>query len=396
MQVIEVLDKKTKKDFHQVPKVLYKNDPWWVCPLDSEIEGKFNPDQNAAFKDGEAKRWVLKENGQLIGRVAAFYNAKKAAEFEQPTGGLGFFECINNQDAANLLFDTARDWLKSKGMEAMDGPVNFGENDSFWGLLVEGFTHPGYGMPYNYPYYKDLFSNYGFKLFFEQYSYHLDLNKKFPERFWKIAEWVSKKPGFSFRHFTWKEKEKFVNDMTYIYNKAWAQFKEDYTPLDTKTIYATISKAKPIIDGELVWFAYHNDEPIAFFIMFPDVNQILKKLDGKINLWNIIKFLYYKRRKEITRIRALVAGVIPKFQNSGIESAIFWHLQQVMYNKPHFQELELSWVGDYNPKMRSLYEAVGGKLAKIHHTYRYLFDRKKPFKRFMPEALQNKKKAERV
>ncbi|MFW5780946.1 MAG: GNAT family N-acetyltransferase [Bacteroidota bacterium] len=318
MQVIEVLDKKTKKDFHQVPKVLYKNDPWWVCPLDSEIEGKFNPDQNAAFKDGEAKRWVLKENGQLIGRVAAFYNAKKAAEFEQPTGGLGFFECINNQDAANLLFDTARDWLKSKGMEAMDGPVNFGENDSFWGLLVEGFTHPGYGMPYNYPYYKDLFSNYGFKLFFEQYSYHLDLNKKFPERFWKIAEWVSKKPGFSFRHFTWKEKEKFVNDMTYIYNKAWAQFKEDYTPLDTKTIYATISKAKPIIDGELVWFAYHNDEPIAFFIMFPDVNQILKKLDGKINLWNIIKFLYYKRRKEITRIRALVAGVIPKFQNSGI------------------------------------------------------------------------------
>jgi len=386
--IIEVTNRSLENQFLQVPGILYKNDPYWVCMPDNDLRKIFNPEKNRNFIEGEAARWILKdEKGKLIGRIAAFYNMKKAKAEKILTGGAGFFECINDQKSANLLFDTARQWLAIRGMKAMDAPVNFGENDSNWGLLVEGFTQPGIGMPYHLPYYKELFLNYGFQIFFKQFTFHLDLTKNFPERFWKIAEWIGKKPDFHFKHFTWKDADAFINDAAYIYEKAWSAFKDDFTPLDPQLLRETMNGAKPIIDGEMIWFAYHNNEPISFFIMFPDANQILKKLNGKLHLWNMLRFLYYKKTKTITRIRAIAAGVIPKFQNSGVESGIFWHMNEKMKYKPQYKEIELSWVGDFNPKMISLYNAVGGKKAKTHYTLRFIFDPSVPFERFMPEKV---------
>src|SRR5690606_33473124 len=128
--------KASRKLFHKVPHVIYKNDPNWVCPLEGMIESIFTPDKNPSYKNGDARRWVLlDEHNNLTGRIAAFYNMDKATIYDQPTGGCGFFECTNNQENANLLFDAARNWLKERGMEAMDGPVNFGENYMNWGLL---------------------------------------------------------------------------------------------------------------------------------------------------------------------------------------------------------------------------------------------------------------------
>jgi hypothetical protein len=384
----EVITRKHENLFLDFPGTLYKNDPFWVRSPDDDIRKIFNPQKNRCFNDGEAARWILTdEKGSVTGRIAAFYNMKKARAENVLAGGCGFFECVNNQQSANLLFDTAREWLAGKGFKAMDAPVNFGENDTHWGLLVEGFTHPGLGMPYHLPYYKDLFVNFGFQVFFKQYTFHLDLTKKFPERFWKIAEWIGKKPDFHFKHFAWDEADSFIKDATYIYNTAWKNFKEDYTPLDPELLKDTLNNAKEIIDEEMIWFAYHKDEPISFFIMFPDANQILKKLNGKMHLWNKLRFLYYKKNKTITRIRAVAAGVIPKFQNSGVESGIFWHLNEKMKHKPQFTELELSWVGDYNPKMISLFEAVGAVKAKTHYTLRYMIDPLIPFERLMPEKI---------
>jgi hypothetical protein len=390
--IIEVTTYKLEKKFLELPRILYKNDQYWVCVPDNEIRKIFNPSKNPNFIDGEASRWILtNENGLVIGRIAAFYNMKKAKADKVLAGGAGFFECKHDQEAANLLFDTAREWLAKRGMKAMDAPVNFGENDTNWGLLVDGFTHPGIGMPYHFPYYKELFLNYGFRVFFKQFSFHLDLTKKFPERFWKIAEWIGKKPDFHFKHFTWKEAESFIKDAKYIYDTAWITLKEDFTPLDPQLLRSTMNNARPIIDGEMIWFAYYKDEPISFFIMFPDANQILKKLNGKMHIWNILRFLYYKKTKTITRIRVLAAGVIPKYQNSGVESGIFWHLNKKIKQKPQYKEMELSWVGDYNPKMISLYEAVGGIKAKTHYTLRYMIDSDVPFERFMPQKVNPEK-----
>jgi GNAT superfamily N-acetyltransferase len=396
MRVIEVIKKHDKKEFINFPKRLYKDDPFWVCPLDSGIESVFNPRKNHTFGHGEAMRWILKDsNENTIGRIAAFIDSVRSAANRQATGGIGFFEVNENREAAFMLFNTAREWLTERGMEAMDGPINFGENDNNWGLLVDGFMQQGFGMPYHKRYYRAFFEEYGFINYFEQYSYHRDVRTadnaivKFPERIMKIAEWLSKRPGYSFHHFDFRNKEKFEKDIIEIYNSAWSVFKEDFTPLDRAFLKESLEKAKVIIDEELIWFAYYNDKPISFFILFPDLNQILKPLNGKLHFWNLIRFAYFKVTHRMTRMRAVVGGVHPAYQNSGVESAIFLHLYEVFKKKPWFKELELSWVGDFNPKMIAIYEALGAKKAKTHVTYRYFINKKLPFIRYKDEMTEN-------
>jgi GNAT superfamily N-acetyltransferase len=392
MQVKEVLTGAEKKEFINFPKELYRNDPGWICPLDNAIESIFDPAANHAFSRGEAVRWILRnDKGATIGRVATFIDNTRSAANRQPTGGMGFFEVIEDREAAFMLFDTAREWLTERDIEAMDGPVNFGENDNNWGLLVEGFMPQAYGMPYNKPYYRSFFEEYGFIKYFEQYSYHREIRDEnneivqFPERLMKISEWISKRPGYSFRHFEIRNRIKYMKDITEIYNAAWAVFKEDFTPLDDKFLLESFEKARPVIDEELIWFAYFNEKPIAFFILFPDLNQIIRHLGGSLNFIGKLKFIYYKTTHEMTRLRAVVGGVHPEYQNSGVASAIFFHLYKVFKNKPWLQELELSWVGDFNPKMIAIYEALGAHKAKTHYTYRYLINKELSFMTYKEE-----------
>lgn len=379
MKTIQVNDKHLIKQFLDLPRQLYKDDPAWVCPLDNMVEAIFDPAKNIFFQHGEASRWLLQnDEGKIIGRVAAFINRKKAAGYEQPTGGMGFFECIDNKDAAFLLFDTCKQWLNERGMEAMDGPINFGENDNFWGLLVEGFTHPSFGMPYNHPYYEKFFQEYGFTIYFEQVTNHLNLLKPFPERFWKIAEWIRKKPGYSWQHFELKHKDKYLNDIKEIYDDAW-QHHNNFTPLNLETIKSEFEQAKPFLAEEFVWFVYREQEPVAFLVMLPDVNQVLKPMKGKLHWINKIKLFFLLKTKRINRARITIMGVKTAHQRYGLESGIFWEMQHVM-NLPkfkHYKEVELSWVGDFNPKMESLHNAVGADFGKRHRTYRYLFDQTK-------------------
>jgi hypothetical protein len=381
MQLIEVTDRKSKKQFHKIPHIIYADDPNWVAPIQGMVENIFDPAKNKTFKNGKAIRWVLvDENGKLLGRIAAFINFDLSKTYDQPTGGCGFFECIDSQEAANILFNAAVKWNKENGMEAIDGPINFGENFMNWGLLVDGFMPQGYGMQYNPKYYEKLFRTFGFEVYFEQYSFHMDYSVPFPERFWKIAEWVAKKPGYTFKHLDYKEIDNFIDDICTVYEGAWSSF-EHYKPLDPEDLYDFINDSKAILDPEMIWFAYHENKPIAMFAMIPDINQILRKLNGKLNLLGIAKFFYYKRKNIMTRTRILLMGVDAKYQRYGIESAIFWHQDKFMKSKPQYTEVELSWAGDFNPKILLLYESVGGKKAKIHYTMRYLFDRTKPFKR---------------
>jgi|SRR5664279_657842 len=392
MKIVEVITKDHKKEFIDFPKRLYNTDPYWVCQLDSAVESVFDPLKNHTFKHGAAMRWILKDDSeQTIGRIAAFIDNVRSDANNQPTGGIGFFEVIENRDAAFMLFDKAIEWQISHNIQAVDAPVNFGENDNNWGLLVDGFMQPGVGMPYNKKYYRSFFEEYGFQNYFEQYSYHRDVRDKdnkiveFPERIMKIAEWLTKRPGYSFRHFEFRNKAKYVNDIVEIYNSTWSVFKEDFTPLDPDILEESLEKAKQIIDEKLIWFAYFNDKPIAFFVLFPDFNQILKHFNGKLHLWNMVRFFYYKLTHKMTRMRALVGGVHPTHQNSGVESAIFFQLYKVFKKKPWFKELELSWVGDFNSRMIAIYEALGAKKAKTHITYRYLINKELSFIRYKDE-----------
>lgn len=382
MQVIIVNDKKSVNDFHKLPYFIYKNDSNWIPPLRMMVESIFNPEKNNTLDGGGVKRWLVEKDEKIVGRIAAFHTNGYSKSFDQLTGGIGFFECINDQDVANLLFDTARDWLKDRGMEAMDGPINIGENFFNWGVLVDGFMPQAFGMQYNLPYYHSLFENYGFKTFYEQYSYHLNITSPdLPERFWKIAAWTAKKPAYSFKHFTFKDSDSFTRDFIQIYDQAWEKH-NNYKKIEPNEIKTMIKQSKMMIEEDFIWFVYHNGEPIAFFMMVPDLNQLFKHFyDGKMNFLRLLKLLYLKKRRVMNRCRVLVMGVIPRFQKSGIESAIFYQLRQVLLKKDWFEEMELSWVGDFNPKMIAIFKAVGGQHAKTHLTLRYLFDRNVEFKR---------------
>jgi len=391
MKILEVKDRKTAKEFLEFHKNHYKDDPQWICPLDKEFNSVFNPDTNNTFRHGRLRRWILKnENGTIIGRIAAFIDDLRLKAYKQATGGLGFFEVIEDWEAAKLLFDTAVDWLKKEGMEAVDGPITFGSNETNWGLLVEGYSQPTYGMQYHKKYYKGYFEKYGFLNYYEQYSYIRDIAsvEVFPERFMKIAEWIHKKPGYEFRHLEINKIRSYIEDLVEVYNTTWSEFREDYEPLNTDEFYKTFKKSKAFVDEELIWFAYKDGKPIAFFVLFPDLNLILKHFNGRLNLWNTMRFLYLKKRNTMTRMRALVAGVVPAYQNSGVESAIFLCLYHVFMKKRFYTELELSWVGDFNKKMMSIYSAIGASKSKTHITYRYMINKNLPFTRLKDEMAE--------
>jgi hypothetical protein len=131
---------------------------------------------------------------------------------------------------------------------------------------------------------------------------------------------------------------------------------------------------KSLLVPEFIWFAYHGDEPIAFEVMLPDINQMLRFFNGKINLWGKLKVGLRGKKRIFTRARITIMGVKPHYQKSGIESALFWHMDSVMKKNLQYNEVELSWVGDFNPKMRMLHEAVGGVFSKRHITYRKYFN----------------------
>jgi hypothetical protein len=382
MVPIEVKDNQTGREFLEVPKLLYRNDPSWTCPLDMEIENIFNPQKNSCFQHGDARRWIIKDKeGNLIGRIAAFYDKNKAYHNPQPTGGIGFFECINDIKASVCLFDVAREWLSAQGMQAMDGPINFGENFVNWGLLVDGFVPQGYGMPYNFQYYKEFFESYGFKTYFEQYSFHDLFSRPYPQAMRAFGERLWKKPEFSFKHIEMKNAEKYLRDLVVMYDKVWADFLENYTPLKYEDLYQIFKEAKAILNEKFIWFAYHNGEPVGFLIVFPDFNQVLRKLkNGKLNFLNILRLLYYKK-KVITRGRLLLSGVIPEFQRTGVVGGMYIKLTDSM-RESGYEELELSWVGDYNITVNRMYGQFGASKEKTHITYRYLFDQQAPFERF--------------
>ncbi len=380
----EVKSSKDIKEFLDFPAMLYKDDPNWIRPLDQDVEAVFSPAKNKLFRNGAAIRWLLKtKQGKTIGRMAAFYNQATARVNQQPTGGIGFFDCINDHTAAFMLFDAGKNWLADKGMEAMDGPISFGERDSFWGCLVDGFHEPVYNMPYNFGYYKDFFEEYGFQNYFNQYTYHrkIILEGLHPAVQQK-AERIFKNPEYEFKMISWKDNEKFADDFMVIFNKAWARF-PGIKKVSKMHALALLKAMRPVMDTRLVYFAYHNAEPIAFFIMMPDIYQIIKKFRGRFHALNKLRFLYFLRvRKICTRIIGRIFGVIPEFQGRGIEAALVLRFAEEAL-KPNFQytDLELNWIGDFNPTMMKMCEQIGGNIYKTHVTFRYLFDRNKEFVR---------------
>jgi hypothetical protein len=382
---IIVNNDKRVREFLEFPGTLFKTNKYWIRPLDEEVEKVFHPETNKLFRNGDAIRWILlDENRHVAGRMAAFYDKKSALKNKQPTGGIGFFDCIDDEKAASTLFDAGKAWLKSKGMEAMDGPVNFGDRDNFWGCLADGFQHePVFNMPYNYPYYNQLFENYGFKNYFNQYTYHIDVQggSHSPVIREKAAR-LHRDPAYHFEILNNENKARIPNDFMVIFNKAWARF-PGVSRVRKEQARALFKTLKPIMDRHAVIFGYYHDDPIAFYVMVPDLNQLIRKFNGKMNLLNKLRLMAdLKIVKKCDRLIGLIFGVVPEHQGKGVESGLVVRFEEEIFSgRVKYTDLEMNWIGDFNPGMMKLVEQIGGTIHKTHTTYRYLFDPAQKFER---------------
>jgi len=367
MNIIEVNSTEHKKSFLDFPSQLYIQDREFIRHLDNDIESVFDSSKNRYLGFGEAKRWLLIKDEKVIGKIAAFYHKENA---EEPFSGIGFFDCINSQEAANLLFTTATEWLKRKGFSFALGPVNFGERDSFWGLMVSGFKNPSYRENYNPPYYQELFENFGFKKKIEQTTSAITRADFNYDRFSKLASRVFANPRYEFRHLKKQELDKFADDFVTIYNKAW-QIHENYRPLTKDRIKTQMKEMMPIAPEEFNWFVYADGQPAGFYINVLNINPIFKKSNGKFDLMTKFRFLFNKSK--IDKVRGIVFGVIPEFHNLGLEVGLIMKLYEQVH-KPkykHIKSSELAWVGDFNPKMLSMFESMGARVVKTHYTYKW-------------------------
>ena len=379
MQMHEVKTAADKQDFLQIAVDLYKNDTNWIRPLDKDIEEMFDPAKNKFFKRGECTRWLLKDNaGKNIGRIAAFVN--RQYKQDRPTGGMGFFECINDQQAASFMLDHCKAWLSERGMEAMDGPINFGERDKWWGVVVDGFYSPLYGMTYNPPYYQQLLEAYGFQTYFNQVCFAMQVKQQLEDKFYQRHAAIAADPGYKAVMIDKGQIEKFAKDFTYVYNKAWAGHGGGKS-LEEKQVQKMFKTMKPVMDAHLIWFVYYKEEPVAMWINLPDLNQYFKHMNGKFGLLQKIRFVLLQKFGKCSRFVGLVFGIIPEHQGKGVDAYMIVEGAKVIQPMARYEDYEMQWIGDFNPKMVNIAESLGTHRSRTLRTYRYLFDRTKEFKR---------------
>ncbi|MCB0400695.1 MAG: hypothetical protein KDD41_01300 [Flavobacteriales bacterium] len=382
MQIKQVVDDTTKKEFTDLPWKIYQNDPNWIPHLKQDIEKVFDPQQNKAHANGKIIRWILQDaNEQTIGRIAAFIDYATANTFEQPTGGIGFFECIDSREAAFKLFDTAKDWLQEQGMEAMDGPINFGEKNMFWGLLTENFTDPNsYGMNYNPPYYHTFFEDYGFQVYYNQYMYKRKTGIPVQDSFVEKSERIMSRKGYAIRNAQGMSIEDIAMNFREVYNNAWGGH-NNFQDMNTKTAMKIVKQLQPVFDKEIIIFVFYNNKPIAFYVNIPELNEIFRYVNGNLNWWGKLIFLYHKWRRTPQTMVGIVFGVDRKFQGKGVEAAMIKWAEDHVVSLGRYSETVLTWIGDFNPKMLKICENLGATVYRSYATYRYLFDRSKPFER---------------
>jgi hypothetical protein len=376
----ELIQNKSQiKEFHQLPFRIYKDYPNWIPPLEMEIEAIFNPEKNSFFSHGECERYLVKDAGLTVGRFCVMTNEKKDHLYSPKTGGMGFLEMDNDPQLASAIIDFCKKWHKERGNGAFRGPVNFGENDNYWGLLIENYDEPPiYGMYYHPPYYRELLEATGAEKLDDHWSYKRMFADPLPERLVKITDRIESRPGVELRPIDIKNIQKDAESIRYIYNEAWrtqdiAERETDFSELTEEAVNEMVKKLKPVMIQDSVLIAFVNGEPASFIVCIPDLNEISLETGGKLKWWHLPKVLRFKKRA--TRLRTLVYGTLPKYRKMGLEALTFVRgIQWTYAAAPTLEYLEGTWVSEKNWLMQRSLEALGCHHHKTHRSYRWLID----------------------
>jgi len=354
------------KKFIKFAWIIYKYDPYWVPPLLMDKKKILNKDKNPFFKTAQMEMFMAFKNGEPVGRIAAIKNDTHNKIHNENIGFFGFFESINDQEVANALLDKAKEWLKSKGVNAMRGPANPSSNDEF-GMLLEGFEDsPRIMMTYNPKYYLDLMDNYGLKKVKDLLAYQIDNPKLLKsEKLIRVAEIAQKRSKVEIKQINLKQFKSELEKVKFVYNQAWAP-NWGFIPMTDEEIDNLAKELKPLIEDSLVVFAEVEGKTVAFALVMLDYNELIKDFNGKLFPFNVIKL--FTQRKKIKWARVLTLGIIPEYQKRGIDALLYYEITK-RAEKIGILKGEASWILEDNEMMNRGAEVMNGEVYKKYRIY---------------------------
>ncbi len=366
IEIKPVTGKRGLKQFIKLPWKIYAGDPLWVPPLILDMKNILNQKKNPFFEHSQAEYFLALRDGEPVGRIAAIINGNHNAFHEEKTGFFGFFESVNDTEVSGRLLETAREWVASRGMNCLRGPMNFSTNDTC-GLLSEGFdSAPVIMMTYNPEYYLRLMQAARLKKVKDLYAYSFSAALPIPERFVKFAEKALADESLSFRTMNMREFNKEVDTIMSIYNDAWEK-NWGFVPMTEKEFRHAATDLKAAVDPSIVFIAEVNGEPAGFALTIPDYNEILKDINGRLLPFGIFKLLLNK--KKIKRLRVVTLGVRQKFQKKRGLAPAFYYKTYMEGRSKGYAEGEFSWILEDNTLMNRAAEGLGAKLYKKYTVY---------------------------
>ena len=364
--VREVSTKRDLQQFIRLPWMIYKGVEQWVPPLLSEEKKLFDPGRYPFYRHAIVKLFLAEKNGKPVGRIAGIVNFQHNKFHNDRVGFFGFFESIDEQEVATALFDKVAEFLRSQERDTMRGPMNFSTNETC-GLLIEGYELPPFVMmPYNPPYYKELIERYGFSKAKDLYAYYIT-RESVSLSIFKLAEEIKRRTGVTLRAFNRRHFQQEVERIREIYNSAWEK-NWGFVPMTDDEFYFMAEQMKRIADPRLCIIAEHKGRPVGFMLNLPNINLLLKKMNGHLLPFGIFIWIFGLRR--IKQIRTITFGIIREFRRRGVDILFYSRLYELS------QELgletgEMSWILEDNYLMCRGLERANAKRYKTYRIYDY-------------------------
>ena len=370
LKVSQVNGKADLKKFVNVTREVYKDDPNWVQPLMLERLDVLQAHKNPYFDHAEVAFWVAERGGKLVGRISAQIDKLAQEKWGPNLGHFGFFE-VRDAEAAKALLDTAKAWLKERGMVRMQGPWSLNPAEEV-GTLIEGFdTPPCFMMPHGCPEYDGWLKAEGFEKAKDMYAYRIDLSTPMPDRAMRIVGMAEKNAKVTMRPVNMKDFDNELAIIMDIYNEAWGE-NWGYVPFTEAEIKHGAEALKPVVKPYRTYICEYDGEPVAFMLTIPDVNYKLRDLDGKLGPIKALKLAYRMFNGKEDRCRVPLMGVRKKFQKKPLGAAMaMWMIdvsrQHVEKRGAYFGEL--GWILEDNDGMNSILVEIGCELYKTYRVY---------------------------
>ena len=371
IRIEPVTNRKELKQFVMFPFKLYRDDPYWVPPLIGDRLHHFDPHHNPFFEHAETQLFRAVRDGEIVGIVVATADETHPKVWNEPVGFWGEFECIEDYEVAEKLFDAARQWLAERGREIMRGPLNLNINDEC-GLLIDGYDgSPVIMMTYNPPYYETFVERYGFERAKDLYAFKLDIAdygpnmENLPDRVKRVAKIAQERYGVRMRHMDLSRLDEEMELLKPIYREAWSKNWGAIPMTDAEFAYLA-NALKQIADPELTYLAFLGDEAVGVMVTLPDFCQVAKHMNGRLFPIGWLNYLWYRRK--IDGIRILIMGVKEEHRLKGIEALFYQEGCKVAIRKG-YKWAEESWLLEDNYKIIRGVEMMGGKRYRTYRLY---------------------------